>query len=200
MNKMIAGIILAGLVVFPRVGMTVPPSPGFDPGAKERIAKAVADTEKSYQQGLADKAAAQKAADDAKAAVVKAQADLKAAQASGDRRKIAMAERALARANAIAAEKITVLNRVDVLVQRLKIVLDEVKATAASVAQSNDPIAIRNAAREVVQLDNDARHIVISIDVVMAPQRPGDFTDHRIPTTTVSTTKPNPTQDRQLQG
>ena len=200
MNKLAFAVILAGLVAFPRGGITAGSQGGGDHGLNTSVANSLAEAEAAYQKGLAAQAEAQKAADQAAADVAKAEANLKLAQESGNKAKIAAAQAALAKAKLEAAQKTRALSQVNALVQRLKVIVDKAKAAAEVVATSKDPAAVKAAMNEISRLANEAANVLKSIQNVVSPTRPGPGPRVTIPSTTTTTTKPTPTPDRTLNG
>lgn len=198
MNKMIAGMMLVGLVLAPIVSRAA--EPGAGASIAERSSKAVAAIEAAYQKGLADKAEAQKASDLAAAELSKAQTDLKLAEASGDKEKIAAAQAALLKAKALADAKARILSQVTGLVERLKALLDRARESAAAIAKAPTPAEALKELRKLEQLVISSQSVLRSIELAMKPRPPAGVTGITVPSTTTSTTRPTPTQVGQIRG
>ena len=123
--------------------------------------------ESPYQKGVALKATAQQAADEAAENLDKAQTDFKLAQASGDKEKIKAAHAALEMAKSVAANKARVLNMVSALADRLKVIQDKAYKAAAAVASAKTPAHARKALNDLERLANIASGELASIEKVM---------------------------------
>lgn len=198
MNKLIAGMMLVGLVLAPIVSWSAEPGAGLS--IAERSGKAVASVEAAYQKGLADQAEVQKAADLAAAGLSKAQTDLKLAEASGDKEKITAAQAALLKAKSVADSTARTLTQVSRLVERLKATLDKAREAAAAVAKASTPAEALKELRKLEQLALTARNILRNIELAMKPRTPVDIIGVTVPSTTTSTTRPTPTQVGQIRG
>ena len=190
MKKMVAGIVLMGLVMIPVLGLT---ADAVAPTPAERAAKAVAKVDADYQRGAAILTATQKAADQAAANLDKAQADLKLAEASGDKEKIKAANTALINAKITSANTAAMLAKVQTLVDQLKVLLDNAKAAQAKVTAATNPDDAAKAAAEAEGIAGKSERVLRHIESAVKP-RPGmHIVWVTIPTTTTSTTQPSPT-------
>lgn len=190
MRKMMTGLVLAGLVMIPVLGMTA----GTEASSPAELAAAsVAKADGALQKGLESLAVAQKASDQAVANVDKAQADLKLAVASGDKEKIKAAQAALQKAKWIAGDAARRLARVTALVDRLKVILEKTKAAAEKVAQAKTPEEAQAAAAEADMQAAKSGRVLKAIDEAMKPHPRLEIIGVTIPTTTTTTTQPSPT-------
>jgi len=187
MNKLITGMILAGLVVIPVLSRAADAPP---PSVSEQVAKYVAEAEAAYQKGLALKTTAQQASDQAAADLDKAQTDLKLAQASGDKDKIKAAHAALLKAQALAREKARELDKVNGLVDRLKSIRDKAKEAASAFAAAKNPAEAREAFNTLQRLAFSTTGVLASIGEVLKPHPRVEIIGVTVPATTVSTTRP----------
>ncbi len=197
MKKILAVMVLTGLVMVPVVGRS---ADAAVPAVSEHATKSVAEAEAAYQKGLAAKAVAQQAADQAAANLEKAKTDLKLAETTGDKEKVKAAQAALRKAGAVSADKARALNRVSGLVDRLKTILDRAREAAQKVAQAKTPDEVRKATQELDRLVHGAEGVLASIQDVMKPHPHIEIIGVTIPATTTSTTQPTPTQVGQIRG
>ena len=197
MKRLIAGMLLAGLVVVPVLGRAADAPPAV---MSDIAAKSLAQAESAYQQGLALKATAQQAADQAVANLDKAQTDFKLAQASGDKEKIKAAHAALVKAQAVSADKARVLSKVSALADRLKVILDKAREAAAAFASAKNPADARKALNDLERLAHSTTGVLASIETAMKPRPRVEIIGVTIPPTTTSTTTPSPTQVGQIRG
>lgn len=198
MKKFVAGMMLAGLVLIPVTGMTA--EARAEISISERVTKSVAEAEAAYSKGLALKADAQKAADQAAANLEKAKTDLKLAQASGDKEKIKAAQAAMLMSKRVAEDKGRALSKVSGLVERLKVILDKAREAAATIAKAKTPAESHAELRKLEGLVNGAQGIVVSIEQALKPHPHIEVIGVTVPATTTSTTQPTPTQVGQIRG
>lgn len=189
MNKLLFGLVLAGLIFIAGMGQAAKkgqPSP-------VAIAMAAVDKAKaSMQEGLAVLAAARKAADQAAEIVSKARADLKAVETSGNKWKITEAASMLRLALKEAEETTVRLNSEAALVDRLKVTFEKASMAADNAAKATSPEEARAAAAEAEKQAERAGKILESTRRVME-HRPPDDIIIRPPPPTTSTTQPSPT-------
>ena len=192
MKSLMTGIVLAVLVMVPIWGCAAGSTPA------ERASAAVSMAEASLQKGLANLAAIQKATEVAAANLDKAKADLQVAKASGDKEKIKIAEEALAKAKWLAHDSARRLKHVTDLVDRLKAVVDQVKAAASKVALAKTPADAERAADEAESKAALTARIELAVESAMKPRPPVQIIGVTIPATTTTTTRPTPTPVGQL--
>ena len=199
MNRLIAGLLLVGLVVVPVSGRAADARPAV---VSDSVTRSLAQAEAAYQKGLALKATAQQAADQAAANLDKAQTDFKLAQTSGDKEKIKEAHKALLLALSVSSDKARVLSRVSGLADRLKVILDKAREAAAAVASAKNPADTRKALNDLERLAHSTTGVLDSIEVSMKPRPRVEIIGVTIPPTTTSTTLPKltPTQVGQIRG
>ncbi len=164
MKRLIAGMLLAGLVVVPVLGRAADATPA---DVTDSATESLAQTESAYQKGVSLKATALQVADQAAANLDKAQTDFKLAQASGDTEKIKAAHAALEMAKAVSSNKARVLSLVSALADRLKVILDKAYKVAAAVASAKTPAHARKALNDLERLAHIASGEVASIERVM---------------------------------
>lgn len=191
MRRFMTGLVLAALVVVPMLGQAQD-KPALTP--QEIASAAVVTAETSLQKALEILAAAQKAADLAVANLDKAAADLKVAEASGDQEKIDAAKAALAQAKLDKQDTASKLTVITDLVDRLKVILANVKAAADQVAKAATPEDAQAAANDAQEQAAKAGRILKAIEEAAAakPSRI-ETLGVTVPSTTTSTTQPSPT-------
>lgn len=191
MSKFMTGLTLAALVMIPVLGMAQD-RPVLTP--QEIASAAIVTAESSLQKGLEILGSVQKAADLAVANFDKAQADLKVAEASGDKEKIKAAQEALIKAKIEKDAAAAKLAGITDLVDRLKVIRDNTKASADRVGTAKTPEEAQAAADDAQEQAAKSGRVLKAIEDILASTASGlEVIGVTIPTTTTSTTQPSPT-------
>lgn len=200
MKKIVAGIVLAGLVAMPMAGRAAEVK--IDASISERANQSVAEAEAALQKALKVQEVAVKVADEAAAALDKSQADLKIAQSTGDKEKIKAAQGAMIKAKIDSETKSQKLKKVNALVDRLRAILDKAREAAAAVASAKTPAEAKVAMAKLDSLVQQATVVATTVEQTMKPKPPVTEPPPgcKVPPTTTSTTLPSPTQVGQIRG